>query len=343
MKRFGKKAAGILGVGQSFFAENEDALSQNRAQARLYTAQPRRTSCKICAAPLPSAAAFVKHEIPYAFCTRCGHLNGLHEDTPSFCAAIYADPAYGHYYESKDAAAFQYRVDAVYVPKVRFLVDALRATNVDPLSLRYVDWGAGSGYFVSALLREGMRHATGYEVSPSQTAYANKMVPGDHCRQVRLEDTVSTLATVEAEVVSLIGVLEHLGEPRQALAALRANASVRYVFLCLPLFSFCVFLEMAFPHVYPRHLVCDHTHLFTKSSIAWMAREFGLQQRAEWWFGSDMLDLYRHVLITLEGNAETRSMAGAWSETMKPLIDPMQLVLDHQQVPSEVHLLFEKA
>jgi hypothetical protein len=343
MQRFGKPSEGILGVRQSFFTENEESLAVNREQAASYTAQPRRERCKLCDGPLGGEADFVKHEIPYAVCRRCNHLNGLHQDTVAFCEAVYLDTRYDHYYNSEDRAAYQYRVDAVYAPKVRFLADGLREAGEDPARLAYADVGSGSGYFVAALAQAGFDRCRGFEASPSQTAFANRMVAGERCRSIRVADTTAVVGAAEADVVSLIGVLEHLPDPRGVLTALRDNTSVRYVFLCLPLFSLCVYLEMAFPHVFPRHLVCDHTHLFTEKSIEWMEREFGLERKSEWWFGSDMLDLFRQVHVTLAGTPQTSGMADSWTSLMRPLIDPLQLEIDRRRLPSEVHLLLKIA
>ena len=123
------------------------------------------------------------------------------------------------------------------------------------------------------------------------------------------------------------------------LQALRDNPRVKYVLLCVPLYGLCVFLEMVFPNIYPRHLITDHTHLFTEQSLRWMEQAYGFERCAEWWFGSDMLDLYRQVLVSLSQNAETSGMTEEWTRRMRPLIDPMQLAIDSQHLASEVHLV----
>lgn len=339
MKKYGKPSAGILGVGQTFFAENDASLEAARRHAQLYVAQPVRVRCKLCDGTLPGSADFRKLSVPYASCRRCGHLNGLHEDTDAFCEALYLDASYATYYASADAERYRYRVDAVYRPKVAFLEEALRSQGVDFRTLRYADFGAGSGYFVAALASAGVADVLGLEVSPEQVAFANRMLPGDRLRLTDLRGTLEQALSLTSDVVSLIGVLEHLQDPRAFLRALRQNPAPKYLFLVLPLFGLCVFLEMAFPNVYPRHLVSDHTHLFTMSSIAWMQQEFGLSRVAEWWFGSDMIDLYREVSVMLSGNDEQRSMTDEWALRMQPLIDPMQLAIDRMHLGSEVHLL----
>jgi len=340
LRRFGKSAAGILGVRQSFFDENAKYLSLATAQAELYIAQPRRERCKLCEELLPHRPDFVKLTIPYASCRRCGQLNGLHQDTDAFCSAIYLDESYATYYGSADEQAYRYRVNAVYRPKIDFLAEALGADGHDFTSFRYADIGSGSGYLVAALIDAGIDDCVGLDVSPHQTEYANRMVPGHRCHVIEIAQVAPEIRSLDADVVSMIGVLEHLQNPRDVLQALRDNPRVKYLFLCVPLFGLCVFFEMVFPNAYPRHLVADHTHLFTESSLQWMERAYGLDRRAEWWFGSDMLDLYRDILVSLSQKAEMRDMAADWMERMRPLIDPMQLAIDERRLASEAHLVF---
>src|SRR5205085_8450005 len=115
---------------------------------------------------------------------------------------------------------------------------------------------------------------------------------------------ILTLAgRLEQNVVSMIGVLEHLQQPRDFLAALRDNANVRYLFLALPLHSPTTFIELVFPNVMQRQLSGDHTHLYTESSIDHLCAEFGMRRVAEWWFGTDMMDLYRALAVTLKNES----------------------------------------
>lgn len=339
LRRHGKAAAGILGVGQTFFADNAGALRNAEAHAALYTAQPPRTACKLCEAPLPAGPDFVKSGVPYASCCRCGHLNGLHEDTPAFCEAVYLDPAYGDYYASRDADAYAFRTRTIYAPKVEFLREALEGQGEALADLKVLDVGAGAGYFIDALGQAGVAQARGIELSPEMAGYGNAMLGAPRIERVGFAGTPDALRRTDADLVAMIGVLEHLRDPRGVLRLLRDETAVRHLFLVLPLFSFCVFLEMAFPASYPRHLVSDHTHLFTPQSIAHMEHEFGLARRAEWWFGSDLLDLYRHVRVTLQGNAGCSRMVEPWDGLMRSLIDPLQAQLDTRHLCSEVHLL----
>jgi 2-polyprenyl-3-methyl-5-hydroxy-6-metoxy-1,4-benzoquinol methylase len=341
--RFGKAAGPMLRHKASFFASNDALLHNTHQIAELYVRQPPRTQCKNCDAPL-SQPDFAKLGISYSFCTVCGHLNGAAEDTDPFCNAIYADDGgktYATNYSASDVDAYWARVRDIYVPKAQFLQDALLAEGCDPCALSYADLGAGSGYFLAAVLERGFPHVIGYDVSAAQVELANRMLRGSPVRRHQLGEMVTIAATVEADVVSLIGVIEHVQHPRELLAALRANSHVCYIFLSVPLFSPCVFFEMVFPTIFNRQLSGGHTHLYTESSLKWMCQHHGLTRVAEWWFGTDMLDLYRSVLVRLTQQPETSAVAKKWTAAFRDAIDELQLVLDKRRLSSEVHLLLK--
>jgi len=340
MIRFGKSAAALLAHKTHFFQENDRLLREGRQIASIYAAQDCRRRCKCCDGPL-GEPSFRKQMIDYVLCRRCGHWNGAFEDSDLFCAAVYTDArgaAYAKAYSAADRDAYWRRVRDIYVPKAEFLRDALKERET-PADLAYADFGAGSGYFVAALRETGLARAHGVEVSATQIALADAMLGEGAVRPCALERSVALAASIEADVVSMVGVLEHVREPREILGALRANRRVRYLFISVPLFSPCVFFEMVFPEVFQRHLSGGHTHLFTERSLAWMAREFGMESVAEWWFGTDMVDLFRAVTVELQ-RAEALAGAGAlWAENFAPAIDELQLVLDKRKLASEVHML----
>ena len=125
--------------------------------------------------------------------------------------------------------------------------------------------------------------------------------------------------------------------------SLSQNDNIKYVFFSVPLFSSTVVLESVFQEVMPRHLVAGHTHLYTENSIQYFCDEFAFQRQSEWWFGLDICDLFRSVLVSLQkSSTKSTHLQSYWSEHFMPLIDNLQSVLDEAQACSEVHMLLEK-
>jgi 2-polyprenyl-3-methyl-5-hydroxy-6-metoxy-1,4-benzoquinol methylase len=338
--RYGKPSEDLLRHKVSFFEQNDMHREETLRVFNLYAQQPRRVRCKCCDEFLGDVS-FTKLGIDYILCTTCGHLNGAHEDTVEFCQAVYADDGGGHRvnYDAKSDADYRNRTHDIYVPKAMFLADALAACGEVHNEMSYADLGAGSGHFVSALQRCGMGKVRGFETSAAQVDLGNRMNGGDKLERCGLNDITQIAASIDAQVLSLVHVLEHLRAPRELLSCLKKNKSVKYLFLAVPLFSPSVFFEMIFPTVFHRNLACGHTHLYTDSSLEWLCREFGFSRVAEWWFGTDVVDWYRNVMVRARQQQETAKMADLWAELWAPAIDDLQLELDRRRMSSEVHLL----
>ncbi len=344
--RHGKSSDGLLKHKTAMFDSNASLLRRNDDIAAVYLRQPERSACKNCAAELPSEPTFVSHGVGYKVCPTCGHLNGAHEETEAFCDYLYIGDdgkAYAQAYAAQSEAQYQSRVQDIYLPKAAFLAEALAGRGVDFRSCAVADIGAGSGYFVAALAAHGFGQVEGHEVSADQVALGNRMIAGAPLRRFAAADTARTLATLQTGIVSLIGVLEHLQSPRAALAAIRDNPQIEYLYLSVPLFSPSVAIEAAFPAVFNRHLGGAHTHLYSERSIRHFSAEFGFEAVAEWWFGLDMTDLFRSLYVTLAGEPRTAALAEFAAATLGRNVDALQLPLDSAGCASEVHMLLRKS
>ena len=208
--------------------------------------------------------------------------------------------------------------------------------------MKYLDFGSGSGYFVGALNKIGLKNISGTEVSKYQVDFGNKMIDSNYLSAHKIRDTNNFLQEVDADVISLIGVLEHLQDPRSAMEHIKKNSQVKYVYLSVPLFSLSVFIEMMSDNVFHRQLHGSHTHLYTKKSLQYLAQEFDFDIISEWWFGTDIVDLYRHIFVNLEKTQSSNELISSFKEMLLPLIDSMQLELDKKNCSSEVHLLLKR-
>ncbi len=345
IRQYGKPSASLIKQKHSFFEDNDKHIEEQRKISDIYIRQPIRLHCKNCDHPLKVEHDFIKDGIKYKICDMCTHLNGAYEDTDEFCNAVYTGDDgkdYAQNYEVNDVANFNYRLSSIYIPKAEFLYTSLINDNVDPHNMKYLDFGSGSGYFVGALNKIGLKNISGTEVSKCQVDYGNKMIGSDALSVHEMSDTDNFLQKVDADVVSLIGVLEHLQNPRSAMAHIQKNSQIKYLYISVPLFSLSVFLEMMSDDVYHRQLHGVHTHLYTKDSLQHLAQEFGFDIISEWWFGTDIVDLYRHILIDLEKKQSSNTLINSFKEMLLPLIDAMQLELDKRHCSSEVHLLLKR-
>lgn len=341
--RYGKPSKNLMSLKTSFFDKNETLHKQIKKLNQLYAKMPLRKNCKNCGCSLSEDVLFRKQEIDYKLCEKCNHINGANSDNDEFCSAVYTEKGgekYAKNYTTDDEKDYKHRVREIYLPKAVFLMDSLEEEKVAVDKLSFADLGAGSGYFIDALLQMGVKRPIGYEVSKFQSSFANKMIGDDCVYNHSIDETVNIVETLSANVVSMIGVLEHMQNPRQVLKALKKNKAVHYLYISVPTFSPTVFFETVFPKVFQRQLSGGHTHLYTEKSLSWMANEFGLEMISSWWFGTDIVDLYRNIIVELEMSAKTKKIAPIWTDQFMPLIDSMQKVIDEQRLSSEVHVLY---
>lgn len=340
--RFSKPAGGYLRTKAAFYDDKENArwLGIEDGVRAAYLAQPPRRQCVVCAGAL-GAPQFTLRGVGYGLCGTCGHFNGAHQDTLSFADALYqaghADA--GSVYSDPTSAEYRHRLEAIYVPKVEFLVQALRHRGEDPARLRYADLGSGGGHFVAAMRREGLPHSVGYETSAELVRHTNAMHAAELLRRNEATDLGRIAATVEADVLTMIFALEHVPDVRSFIAAVRANPRVRYFFFAVPMFTPSVFLEGIFPDLMPRSLGVGHTHLFTERSVGHLCREFGLDRVAEWWFGANAFDVHRLVKMRLGQAGATAGGVPAWDDMVLPMLEDLQAAFDRSKLSSEVHLV----
>ena len=345
MIKYSKPSGPIFKYKEELFIENESKLDRLIKIAQLYSLQPKRVKCKNCNNPI-NKSDFKFLDVEWGFCSTCGHLNGMYEDTNSFCREMYTEDegsnAFYKQYHENDKRQYFNRVNDIYLPKAEFLYEALKTNNERPENLRFVDFGSSAGYFVGALNKLGLTKINGYEVSKKLVDYGNHMLNGSFIDCHEMSETIQIAANVDANVFSLIFVLEHLQNPREVLKALKENESIRYIYFSVPVFSPSKYFEMVFPNVMPRQLAGSHTHIYTNSSIDYFCQEFGFVRNSEWWFGTDMMDFFRCILVTLGQSANHKKMDSRWSETFKHLIDDLQHIIDKKHLSSEVHLLLSK-
>jgi SAM-dependent methyltransferase len=339
-RHYSKSSAFYRSTKKDFFADNDALLSKAVRQNRLYAQQPIRSHCKLCQHELAGTVDFSSHGVDYLFCPACSHLNGSHEDTRSFVEALYITSGGSDYSSNYIDFDFEKRTADIYAPKVDFLLDGLPAGPH-----RVLDVGCGSGYFVHAALRRDLP-ATGIDVSQSMVDFGNRQLQHlTGCRPLRHVDEnafFDAIVETAADVISAMGVIEHLREPQRFFAAFRQSRA-RWLCYSVPMFSLSVILEGLFKEVFPRQLSGGHTHLFTEDSIRTLNALLGSTPVSEWRFGTDMMDLYRSAMITLQKSATSPALMAHLECSVGPQLDALQSVLDQSHFCSEIHCLVAKA
>ncbi len=337
---YGKSVGEILKIKNDFFEQNDEMLALSAHQADALLAQPLRRTCKICGGTLPEGKLYTSQRMGYLLCPACGHVNSVHEDTRAFADAVYLEDHYECHYSAEDREAYLHRMRTIYLPKAEFLLETLEAEGLGKDDIRILDDGAGSGYFVRACQELGLV-ALGVEISAAQVEFANNMAGTDILKTVSDDKIPAFLSSADFNVLSFIGVMEHIVNLGEVLSAIRENSRIQYVYLSVPMVSLSCVLEAANQDCYNRHAGGTHTHLFTDHSLEVMAENMGFEVFRTWKFGSDMMDLYRMLCVKLdrEGNGALKEY---FSSRFLSMIDELQEVVDRHEFASEIHAILKR-
>ena len=104
--------------------------------------------------------------------------------------------------------------------------------------------------------------------------------------------------------------------------------------------SFICVVENLFPHVFNRHLGGGHTHLFSEKSLKKFMEKYDFIEHSSWWFGTDIHDLYRSIMI--DTNKKKFTPLNKITYLIKDVIDNIQIQLDRKKLSSEVHMLLKR-
>lgn len=337
--KYSKSSAFYLDTKKDFFTENDKLLQHALKQNNVYSSQIKRTNCKICNTELPSLIDFHSHDVDYVFCSSCSHLNGKFEDTKEFIEKLYLSGDGSDYsvnYIDKD---FRRRAIDIYMPKVDFLIN-----SIPPSKYEILDVGCGSGFFVYASLLRNLE-ATGLDVNRTMVEFGNNQILHYiNKAPLKFENEqyfYEAITKSNANIISAIGVIEHLREPHKFFDAFK-NSKSQYLYYSVPMFSFSVILENIFKEVFPRQLSGGHTHLFTEQSIQKMNEIIGVKILAEWRFGTDAMDLYRHTLTKIQKNNSSQKLMDYLYLCLGKKIDDIQSIFDENHFCSEIHCVVSK-
>ena len=341
IEKYGKSVADITKAKQSYFDDNDELVKKQNNCAMKYAEGPVRKHCKMCGLDLKSGICYFSHGVEYIICSGCGHVNGKYEETAEYHKYMYSDSDYGTYtYSEQSKHKYDARVENIYKPKALFLRDVLAGEGLEPESIKVLDIGAGSGYFVSACNDAGMR-AKGIEMSRKQVEFGKQYVhtnsDDEDLRCIESSDLNKEIKEDKcANVLSAIGVMEHLLDFHSVLEELKQDKNYTYFYMMVPMFGFSNILETLLPDVFNRHLGGPHTHVFSHKSIAFMEEKYNMSMIAKWQFGTDIMDLYRMCIV--KNNKELDEVI---FQNFYKCIDDMQLVLDKNDFCSEIHAVFK--
>ncbi len=337
-QKYGKPVADVISQKISFFDENERYLKMYDEFAEELKKCEVRTTCKICGHKIGGGTPhFESHRIKYYICPNCEHVNSMYIESQEFLNNIYKNSDFSDFYTRETKEQYDKRINDIYIPKVEFLKSYIGHEHINEVSV--LDIGAGSGYFVNACRLLGI-NCSGIEVSKRQVEFAKDMGT-ENIENVDENGFIKYITETKSNIVSAIGVVEHLLNPLDFFEAINSNPKVNYVYLMVPFWGFSCILEMIFPEIFNRHLGGGHTHIFSNKSIQYICEKYKFSLDVIWRFGTDIVDLYRSCMVMLSKKG-FNDINQYWQNDFIKSIDDMQVALDKNGFSSEAHLILKK-
>ncbi len=333
MIKFSKSYKNIHKIKQNYFDFNYEELTQIKKINKIYAKQKIRKNCKICSSKLKKSL-MVSFGIPYIFCNNCNHLNGRYEDSKKFHEHLYSGKKnlnFGKLYLKN----YNEIVKNIHHPKVKFLKQIIKK------KINILDYGSGAGHFVKACLDQKI-NARGIEKNLQLHKFAKNKIYERALleKEVNLEEIIEDY---KIDCMSLIFVLEHLPDPHKIFKLFK-KSRLKYLYISVPMASFSIFIENVFPRVYPRQLGGSHTHLFTKESLMYLKKKYKFKIIGEWWFGTDIVDLYRNIVVTnnILNPSNKNIFKKKFDNVFFDSIEKLQSIIDKKKLSSELHFIIKK-
>jgi SAM-dependent methyltransferase len=258
-------------------------------------------TCPICGNA--SYAVFTTiYGFPYLECESCRHI---------YCSRVPNEERLKRLYSGTDSLSelqetiyldeenYPKRVRDIAAPKVS------RVTEIVGQRGLWLDIGSGAGEMLQAAKDAGFR-VRGIESDRVEADFARRN--GFDVLDAFVTESNAKELCADADVISLINVLEHVASPKRLLAAILGAVAPRTRFVMeLPRHpSISSLVSLAFPgeayrHMYPP----DHLHVFSEHSLREVFRDLPLRVLSIWNFGQDIRGLLQAVILS-SGLAQTR-------------------------------------
>ena len=328
---FSKKSKDILKLKQNFISSNDALIQQARSWNKFYNKQPKRKVCKNCENKL-GKAAFSSHLANYTICSLCGNFNGLNKDTKKFNQYLYKDNE-GKKFSKFYIKDYKSRVKNIYIAKLKFLKKIIKGKK------EILEVGSGAGHFLKACEDSGIK-AKGFDVNLSMVKLGKKMLKKNEIDHFGINDIYDYVLKCQKEILVILGAIEHLENPNLIFKNFK-KSEAKYMFISVPLISLSVFLEHSFQNFYPRVMGGVHNHLYSEQSLKYIIKKNKLNVIGEWWFGTDIMDLMRAVLVYAKPKDEIKYHKG-FEKYFMSAIDDLQNVLDKKKICGDVHMIITK-
>lgn len=281
-----------LGRNLEWKRENIEKIKKAGQAADFYA---RRKNCPICGGDELSPYISI-YDYDYYLCNNCNHLFYVQMIDEKRLKEIYnEDTPYLTQYT--DGRYYQQRLSNIAVPRVNFVTNHIfKSQGKEPKGSAWLDIGCGGGHVLVAAKNAGYK-ARGIEAGASGSYVTEKY--GIPVQQAYITPETFNKKILDARIISLFDVLEHLKEPGEILSAISDNMPPdAYVVASVPRHpSYSLLSILSNPEHVSRYLIVpDHIHIFSDESIEVLFNSCKLTIECNWYFGQDFFEMLNTLL-----------------------------------------------
>lgn len=338
---YSKPAGDVAVESQQFLDEDGGRLGRQQVVSAGLAAGTERRACLLCASTLGTPLRFTHRGVDYACCASCGHVQTVVQPPAGYPHRTQDGIAYGDIYPELDRSAYASRRDRIYRPKldwiIRQLIEVGRSEE-HVLQSRWLEFGAGAGYFLDALRVRGARRIAGLERDGSLVNRANTVLGGETVRAFN-SSLADAVGGASADILVAFFALEHVDDPRAFWAAMATTAPGTVLAFSVPCFGMAALLESAFSDHAARCLdSVVHTQLYTDESIAFALALARMRNVGTWHFGQDAIDLRRLLLVRLRDRYSPALLAQI-GRSLSDNLDTLQAAIDRSHLSDSRHIV----
>ncbi|GIK83870.1 MAG: hypothetical protein BroJett025_04920 [Patescibacteria group bacterium] len=251
-------------------------------------------SCYLCGEKLPDGSFVTIYNFDYSFCSSCGHLSGKKRLSDQNLQKYYQENLdYSKTYT--DATQIQYRLKNIAQPKVKFVMEHIK----QPKEGVWLDVGCAIGDVVKVVEEYENWSAIGCDISKPSIEMGRKLFNID-LRQENISDFLGKNPRLLFDVVSFFGYFAVTSSPLKdmELAVKHLKKHGYIVVGDSNADSFSTIIQKSYPEFSTRHILPPNTtHQFTKKSIEYIFKKFGITPIAYWNFGLDFFELLKYLSL----------------------------------------------
>jgi SAM-dependent methyltransferase len=241
--------------------------------------------------------------IVYEKCEDCIHVQSSIRPSLDFIKTLYGSDRDD--YSSQDLAyvnltqsILDARVEEIAIPKVEWIKNSIEFELGD----LWLDIGSGTGDTLVAAGKFGFS-VLGIEISPSELSLAEiRSIPSI---SMFYDGTQEIAQMKKAKVISIFNVLEHTLFPLEFLLSIsKQMSSGSFLVIEVPrLNGFSSIIQKSRPKNIYRHIFSpEHLNIFSDKSIDYCLKKLSMERVATWFFGSDAIEIFGHVINLVKPN-----------------------------------------